>query len=210
MVLIGNGDFICNGLSCENCETCKFDEDLFIPKNQSMKPICNYCEYLVKNFLGDDRRFFNACCSKNLVDCGSYVRPMTIEYHTFQMADIERPFWCPIKEKETSLTLPKKIEAVTVKTEEKKPFSSLTFSEKKEFIKTLTPITKWEDIKVDHYYVIPKLASTTKKIIRVETKTDNLIRCHEISEYSGTEYSTITTIHNDDAELNLIVELRNY
>lgn len=212
-------DFQCNGLCCKDCETCKYDEDLFIPKGESkrnsksnMEHICNYCGYLTKNYDGEERRFFNACCSKMMVDCGAYKRPMVIDHHTYEMADIKRPSWCPNMNQNDSkpLSLPSKIEDVTIKLDKDRKFSSLTYSEKKDFVKTLKPILKWEDIKEDHYYVIPKVSPLQKKIIRVESKSDTCIRCHEISEYTGSEFSTITTIYPNDVDVHVIVELRNF
>ena len=61
-----------------------------------MNATCNFCEYLEKDYTNpDDTRFFNARCSKCSIETTSVKRGRTIEYHTFNRDEIERPTWCP-------------------------------------------------------------------------------------------------------------------
>ena len=223
----------CGKIDCSLCETCIYDVDLFpegvstekkikTTENTMMKPICNYCGYLTKSFNGTGRRFFNACCMKKLVETGNVKRPMVIEYQTYEMANIERPDWCPmlannsgnnetITPSQNQLSLPNKTEEDKEKENTiQKPFKELTYFEKKEVLKTLTPRLKWEDIKENGYYLIPKIMTTPKKIIHIESKNEECIRCHEVSEITKAEFSYVTTIHPEDVEAVFIVELHEF
>ena len=226
----------CYGMSCEDCTTCRFDVDLFkdgvLPTekkkqtkkenkhNNEMKPICNYCGFLIKNYLDDERRFFNACCTKRMIDNGDVKRPMVIDFNTYEMADIERPNWCPIhpmgeeREEGTSqLALPCKVEGEHTNEETtvpNKPFKEMTYTEKREAFKQLPKRLEWDDIKEGEYYLIPRIMTTPRKIVHVELKTENCLRCHEVSEYTGTEYSYVTNIFSNDIEAAVIVELHNF
>ena len=219
----------CYGLVCQDCIQCKFDVDLFkdgvlpnekktsnITQHNKMKPICNYCGYLVKSYNGEERRFFNACCSKKTVMYNEGERPMVIDFSTYEMADIERPDWCPLHPMESSishqLALPNKNEISETSEREDKPkaFKDMTYTEKREELKKLPKRLNWDDIKEGGYYLIPKIMSAPRKIVHVELKTDSCLRCHEVSEYSGTEYGYVTNVYPNDIEAVMIVELHNY
>lgn len=219
----------CYGLDCKNCTECKFDVDLFkdgvLPnkkktsnttQHNEMKPICNYCGYLIKSYNGEERRFFNACCSKKTVMYNSGERPMVIDFSTYEMADIERPDWCPLHPMESAnshqLALPNKNEASESAEKEEKPkaFKDMTYTEKREELKKLPKRLNWDDIKEGGYYLIPRIMTTPRKIIHVELKTENCLRCHEVSEQSGTEYGYATNVYPNDIEAVMIVELHNY
>jgi len=223
----------CGRTDCTLCETCIYDVDLFADgvatekKNKTdkniMKPICNYCGYLTKSYTSDERRFFNACCLKKLVVTGSIKRPMVIDYHTYEMADIERPAWCPqlainggdgvippinTQAQQNQLALPNKTEENTNVVS--KAFKDMTYYEKKEELKKLSPRISWDDIKEDGYYLLPRIMSSPKKIIHVESKTNECIRYHEVSELTGNEYSYATTIYPKDVEAVFIVKIHEF
>lgn len=170
-----------------------------------MNATCNFCEYLEKDYTNpDDTRFFNARCSKCSIETTSVKRGRTIEYHTFNRDEIERPTWCPkfTKNEESEQQL---------QFNEEKEFKDLTYMEKKEVIKGLTPITNWEDIKINGIYVIPPLVSSVMKVIRIEEKTDTLIKYREISQYNNSEYSYSSYIsRSSDVEHVAMVELHRF
>lgn len=178
-----------------------------------MKPVCNYCGYLIRNYVGDDRRFFTACCGKNLIVSGCISRPTIIETEVHEACEIDRPSWCPtIASADSNKTEPPQTPSVEEKKEEEehKPFKDLSYMEKKEVLKKLPRKLSWDEIKEGEDYLIPKIISSPRKIIRVIHKDDNSIRYHEISEISGTEYSYSTTMSQDDVEAVMIVKLHNY
>ena len=213
-----NTNHPCYGLDCKDCIQCKFDVDLFVDKKfpnekqnskNEMKPVCNYCGFLHKAFYNEDKRFFNACCSKKTVKTNNIERPMIIEFDASEAFEIERPNWCPVHGigSETNL-LPSK-PTTEVKPLVKK-FKDMTYMEKKDEFKKIPKRIKWEDIKVDEIYLIPRILSTPRKIIRVASKTNDCITYHEISEYSWSEYSYTTSMHPTDAEAAMIVKLHKF
>lgn len=180
-----------------------------------MKPICNYCGYLVKKHNGEDKRFFNACCSKKVIETNSVKRPMVIEFDAGEMFDIERPNWCPIQNmSDSQLALPSQSQTAALpknlENGKEKKFKDMSYTEKREEFKKLPKRLEWDDIKEGHYYLIPKIMSTPRKILHVEMKTNACLRCHEISEYSGSEFSYATNIYPNEIEAVMIVELHNY
>jgi len=92
----------CYGMNCNECETCKFDRDLFVEdkkNNQHMDNYdsCEYCGNLIKNYIGTERLKFNACCGRALINFGSAHRPRIIKANTGPMLPLPTPDWCPKK-----------------------------------------------------------------------------------------------------------------
>lgn len=213
----------CYGMCCEMCESCIFDEDIFDDKKtKKMKKTCNNCTSLVKNFIDDNRLQFNACCNRCLVDYNTYTRPRVIQHKTGSMLEIETPSWCP---KERGITKEYCVEKDTVNeipnTETKMlplfPTTTttviepvkLTYTEKRERLKNLKKHIEWNDIKEGNVYVIPKILSQQRKVVRVIAKTDNMIRCSEIDEY-GKESQYCTNIYPSDIDTTFIIAIHKF
>ena len=175
-----------------------------------MKPICNYCGHLVKNYHGAERRFFDAHCRKKLIENGDVKKPMLIEAQVCSVFDIERPNWCPIYGMGQTQTKKDAEDENTKGEEAPKKVKDMSYYEKKEEFKKIQRRLSWEDIKEGGYYVIPKIMYTPRKILHVVTKTSSCLSCHEISETTGTEYSTYSFVYENDIEASLIVELHNF
>lgn len=182
------------------------------------KPICNFCEGLSKSYYGADHRFFNAACSKKMVEVRDGKFPMMIEYDACEGIDIERPEWCPkfatyrkdaeyLHNVSSQRSTPHEEHVDELKD---KPFGELTYFEKQEVLKSLPPRIKWESIKEDGYYFVPRIMSKGRKLLHVKSKTDKRLECHEVSEYSGKDYSYSTFIDKDDVEMAFLVEIHNF
>lgn len=204
--VIENTNHPCYGMDCKDCETCIFDVDLF-KEDKNMKNTCNNCKSLVKNYVGDGMLQFDACCSRCMVTYSNYSLPRNIRYKTGHMVDIETPDWCPkargvTKEYKSSVD----IAASNAQTAEKKP---LTYMEKKERLMNLPRSTEWEDIKEGDVYVIPKVLSSYRKVVRVVIKTDTLIRCSDIDEF-GKESQVCTSIYKSDIDSHFMKKVHKY
>ena len=77
-------------------------------------------------------------------------------------------------------------------------------------MKLLPRHLEWEDLKEGHIYVIPKIMSQTRKIVKVITKTDMVCSCHEISELTGNEYNYNCSVYPTDLDAVFITEMRKY
>lgn len=206
----------CNGKSCNDCNECIHDVDLF-NNNDNMKETCNNCESLIRNYKGSDRVQFNACCSRCIISYANGNRPRTIEFNTGPMLDIKRPEWCPkakgftkIYEGYNAQETPSKSTQMCLpppppKTEKK----VLTYSEKRELLLKLPKRLEWSEIEEGGVYVIPKILSQSRKVVRVVVKTDTLIRCSEIDEF-GKESQVCSSIYPNDIESVFITKLLKY
>ena len=151
-----------------------------------------------------------------------------------------RPTWCPLNnnkknpsyvfgemttkkiEKEQSkevkslpavpATPPKPIptEAEVLEELRKKPVESLTYSERRTLMKDLPKHLKWDEIEEGKTYVIPKIMSQGRKIVKVSSKTSGVCVCHEINETTGNEYSYTCNIYPSDLDAVFITELREF
>lgn len=228
--VIDNGNVHpCNGKDCCECETCIFDIDIneiqpkVLNKNRTMNEMCNKCPNLIKNFIDDDRLAFNACCGKVIIDYGNYSRPRVIKYKTGQMIDIDTPSWCPKKNgidkqilkpigdgsytdesNDRMLALPTQVAPPSQETPKQ-----MTYYEKREAMKKLPRRVKWEDIKENEIFVIPKILSQARKVVRILMKTDGIIRYNEINEY-GVESTYCSTMYPNDIETVFITKLHKY
>jgi hypothetical protein len=229
------------GYQCEDCEYKDFKED---KKMITPKETCNKCQDLIKNFIGDGRLVFNACCGRVTIDYGDYTRPRVIKYKTGQMLQIDTPDWCPKKNgiskqvlkpvasdstmvDENEIT--KRLTPTTTQvnnhpsnedddydddeynynptpTTQTKP---LTYYEKKERLKKMPPHLSWDDIKEGDVYVIPKILTQARKVVRIVMKTDTMLRCSEINEF-GEESKCCTSVYPSDIEMVFITNIHKY
>lgn len=236
----------CYGMSCNDCETCIFDKDIFdkdayIKINKTEMDIsetCHVCGYLIKNYIGDERMKYNACCGRSLIDFNGYSRPRIIKANVEGMTALFPPDWCPKKNGITTVhtnaaslskeltqkylppipstqsptVVERKQTQVTPATPSTPVVTTprkLTFYEKKtklmEFPKHLT----WDEIKEDEVYVIPRILTQPRKVVRILVKTDSLIRCCEIDEY-GEESSVMISLFPNDIDLVFITKILKY
>ena len=215
----------CYGMNCNECETCKFDKDLFVENkknNQYMDNYdsCEYCSSLIKNYIGDDRLQFNACCGRCMVTFNTYLRPRIIKAKTGPMLPLPTPDWCPKKRGVTteyltaselqnevkSLPSPSTVSTANSNTEINKP---MTYSEKREKMMQLPKHIEWNDIKEGDVYVIPKILHQSRKVVRVVIKTESLLRCSEIDEY-GKESQVLTSVYPRDIDMVFITKVLKY
>lgn len=213
-----NKEHPCYGLDCKNCFQCKFDMDIFAEdtdtknndkKEKEMKKVCNYCGHLIKDYGENATRFFAARCNKKRMTQTS--KPWVIDIDCYEMGDIETPEWCPLMN-ELKDENPSNVGQEVKENEDTtpKPFKDLSYMEKKDVLKSMPHRLNWEDIKEDEYYLIPRIMSTSKKIIHVISKNDDYLICREISEYTNREYSYSTTIYNCDIEAVFMVKIHNF
>ena len=247
MTEFGQEGHPCRGKNCKDCETCIFDEDLFLDKvkpnkreNIMSSKLCNFCANLEKSFEHREPGRFDAACRAVMYDTWNSSRPRRIDYNLSQTQDIVRPTWCPLNnnkknpsyvfgemttkkfEKEQSkevkslpavpATPPKPIptEAEVLEELRKKPVESLTYSERRTLMKDLPKHLKWDEIEEGKTYVIPKIMSQGRKIVKVSSKTSGVCVCHEINETTGNEYSYTCNIYPSDLDAVFITELREF
>jgi hypothetical protein len=243
MTEFGQEGHPCRGKDCKDCETCIFDEDLFLDKvkpnkreNIMSSKLCNFCANLEKSFEHREPGRFDAACRAVMYDTWNSSRPRRIDYNLSQTQDIVRPTWCPLNnnkknpsyvfgemttkkiEKEVKslpavpTTPPKPIptEAEVLEELRKKPVESLTYSERRTLMKDLPKHLKWDEIEEGKTYVIPKIMSQGRKIVKVSSKTSGVCVCHEINETTGNEYSYTCNIYPSDLDAVFITELREF
>ena len=204
------------------CEGCEFNEVKETNKNKTMNETCNKCPNLIKNFIDDGRLVFNACCGKVIIDYSDYTRPRVIKYKTGQMLQIDTPDWCPKKhgidkqvlkpignaqysdEDESQLSLPARVAPPSQDTPKQ-----MTYYEKREAMKKLPSHLKWDDIKENEVFVIPKILNQARKVIKILMKTDAIIRYNEINEY-GVESSYCGIMYPNDIEAVFITKIHKY
>ena len=92
----------------------------------------------------------------------------------------------------------------------KKSFKDMTYTEKREKLKELPKHIEWGEIKEGSLYVIPKILSQSRKVVKVIAKTDTCCVCHEISQYTGEEYTYSCNVYPSDLDAVFITELRNF
>ena len=220
----------CRGKDCRECETCIFDEDLFIDKVQPNKRkdimssnLCNFCANLEKSFEHREPGRFDAACRAVTYDTWSCSRPRRIDYNLSQTQDIVRPTWCPMNNpnnKHMALPSPNQVSTPLVppytpkpqNIEElrKKSVNLLTYSEKRELMKELPRHLEWDEIEEGKTYVIPKIMNQLRKIVKVSSKTSGVCVCHEINESTGNEYSYSCNIYPSDLDAVFITEFRKF
>lgn len=212
----------CRGKDCKDCETCIFDEDLFLDKVQPNKKenmskrLCNECVNLSKSYEMRDCGRFDAACKIVTYEALGTSRPRRIDFNVAAGQSIVAPCWCPLNEN-PQLALPNSSQVSSARPKPQEtgpqpstPSANLTYTEKRERMKNLPKHIKWEDIKEGNIYVIPKILSQSRKIVKVVTKTAMCCSCHEISETTGNEYSYLCSVYPTDLDAVFITEIHNF
>lgn len=220
----------CRGMDCKDCVTCRFDVELFPDgvqpnkkKADSMdRKLCNGCVNLERNY---EMRFggrFDAACKVCTYEALGSKRARRIDFNVSPSSDIVTPDWCPLKDsKPYGLPSPSTVSSARPKPQETGPHpstvptptndvSQLTYAEKRERLKTLPKHLEWNEIQEGHIYVIPKIMSQCRKIVKVLSKTEMCCSCHEISETTGNEYQYICSVYPSDLEAVFITEIHNF
>jgi hypothetical protein len=220
---MGSSDFPeghpCVGKDCLTCETCIFDRELFPNKetpnerekrkqlnNMCNNKTCNECVNLVRDYTYCGAGRFDAACKVVSYEAFGEKRPRRIDYNLALNQSIARPNWCPlISGGSTQLALPSQV------SHKPNPQSSyLTYSDRREMMKNLKCHVAWDDIQEGKIYVIPRILSQARKIVKVITKTNLSCICHEISEYTGNEYNYNSTFYPSDLDAVFITEIRDF
>lgn len=209
----------CSGKDCKDCETCIFDKDLFIDKVQPNKKeeimnckICNLCTNLEKTFDHSETNRFDASCrAVPYDDAWGKTRNRRIGFNLSVAQDIVCPNWCPLNKPSACMALPSPNQVSTSSTSKiSKHVSLLTYTEKRELMKELPRRIEWNNIEVGKTYVIPKIMSQSRKVVRVSSKTDSICICHEINESTKSEYSSTCNIYPSDLDAVFITELHEF
>ena len=211
----------CRGKDCKDCETCIFDEDLFIDKvqpnkknnNNMCRRVCNECVNLTRSYEMRDNGRFDAACKIVTYEALGTSRPRRIDFNLSVGQTIVAPTWCPLKEGAQQLGLPTPSQVSTRPLPQQtgpRPSGELTYSERREKMKELPKHLEWADIEEGKVYVIPKILSQARKIVKVITKTEMCCSCHEISETTGNEYQYNCSVYPSDLDAVFITELRNF
>ena len=89
MTEFGQEGHPCRGKDCKDCETCIFDEDLFLDKvkpnkreNIMSSKLCNFCANLEKSFEHREPGRFDAACRAMVYETWNSSRPRRIDYKT--------------------------------------------------------------------------------------------------------------------------------
>ena len=221
----------CRGMDCKDCETCRFDVELFpdgvqpnkkIKENMAEKRLCNNCVNLERIYEMRSGGRFDAACKVCLFEAFDQKRPRRIDFNVGANSDIVAPNWCPLIEggKPFGLPSPSTVSSARPKPQETGPRPStvptpsptgeLTYTEKRERMKLLPKHLEWDDIKEGSTYLIPKIMSQSRKIVKVITKTDMCCSCHEISETTGNEYQYLCSVYPTDLDAVFITEIHNF
>ena len=85
----------------------------------------------------------------------------------------------------------------------------MTYTERREKLMELPKHVEWDDIEEGGVYVIPKILSQSRKVVRVVMKSDTLLRCSEIDEY-GEESKTLSSVYPKDIDTVFITKVLKY
>jgi hypothetical protein len=85
----------------------------------------------------------------------------------------------------------------------------MTYSERREKLMALPKRLKWDEIEEGGVYVIPKILSQARKVVRVVMKTDDILRCSEIDEF-GKESQVLTSVYPRDIDVVFITKVLKY
>ena len=223
----------CAGKDCHECETCIFDRELFpdgVTPNEELKnktlnnmcnnsKICNNCPNLSKHYEHCDNGRFDAACDLVSYEAFGVSRPRRIDYNLAPNQSIASPNWCPFRAT-SSQTPPPPPSQVTHRPnpQETGPQNNAqkclpaytSYSDRREKMKELRPHVSWDEIEEGKIYVIPRILSQSRKIVKIITKTDLSCICHEISEYTGNEYTYNSTFYPSDLDAVFITEMREF
>lgn len=146
---------------------------------------------------------FTARCNAFMIDGINGKKPKTIETDVFDNWPIESPEWCPKLKGEPRLKALPSPQTTT-------PKKAYTYSEKREAMKKFPRHIEWDDIKEDGIYVIPKILTQERKVVKILSKTPSLIRCEAIKEYGYDSTYTTIYLYPNDLDAIMLVELRHY
>ena len=168
--------------------------------------LCNGCINLVKVYDDCENGRFDAACGLTSFKTIYPPRPRRIDFNLTLANSIVAPFWCPMRENNEQAALPSPSQVTTPQPTK----NELTYTERRERLKQLPKHMEWDDIKEGHVYVIPKIMSQPRKIVKVMTKTNLCCSCHEINIDTNTEYSFSCSIYPSDIDTVFITELHNF
>ena len=227
MTEFGNGH-PCSGKDCKDCETCIIDRELFpdgvtpneeeknkISNNMCSQRLCNECVNLTKDYTHCGMGRFDAACKIVSYEAFGEKRPRRIDYNLAPRQDIISPNWCPLKESAAQLMLPSQVTHKPNPQQTGPQGSSssngyTSYSDRREKMKNLKSHMEWKDIEEGKVYLIPRILSQSRKIVKVITKTDLSCICHEISEYTGNEYQYNSTFYPSDLDAVFITEMHEF
>jgi len=156
---------------------------------------CNSCPNLVKTESNISPHAYDVTCGIVSYEAFGVSRHRRIDTNVKLSEDIETPSWCPSnKKKETTTTTP----------------TYMSYSDKREKMKTFKRKIEWDDIKEGEVYVIPKILNQARKIVRVITKNDLSCICHEINENTLNEYSYNVTFYPSDLDAIFLNTIHNF
>lgn len=201
--VIFNEDHPCFGMSCENCETCKFDEP--IEDTNPLLPRCNECGFLIKKYMAGGTIAYNATCSKHMIVTDGVERERVIQRNVSgKNATIYAPDWCPkIAErpefKKPQLALPPP----------SKPATYDDYIEKRNKMKDLPITTEWKDIQEGEIYVVPRILRQSRKILLVKEKSDYVLKCLELDENLDSAHR-VSNVYSNDIDVQFIVKYHKF
>ena len=199
-----NEDHPCYGKSCNECETCRWDEPIY-DDNVSRLPTCNECGYLVKSYTYGGTQIYNATCGKHIIMSNNVERPRVVQRNvTGQHTPIYRPDWCPkictVTPKATQLALP---------APPSHPVTYDDYYEKRNKMKELPSICDWTTLREGDICVIPKILRQKRRVVMVKRRNEFVINCVELDD-NLKETSTYHNIYSNDIDINFIVKLHKF
>lgn len=215
----------CKGKDCKDCETCIFDRDLFedgVTPNEREKNkktdsmcnrTCNECVNLVRSYEYCQSGRFDAACKVVSYTAFNQSRPRRIDYNLSPNQSIASPNWCPLlaNNSKPPMALPSQSRPTTpMGADIVTPPTSTPIYTKREKMKELQKHIEWKDIEEGKVYLIPKILTQARKIVKVITKTDMCCTCHEISEYTGNEYTYNCSFYPSDLDAVFITEIHEF
>ena len=200
--VIFNEDHPCYGKSCQDCETCMFDEPI-LDNTLNLLPRCNDCGYLIKSYTGNGTLGYNALCAKHMIMTENVERARTIQRNVYGRDSIVyRPDWCP---KVIGVT-PKQVLALPAPS---KPVTYDDYIEKRNKMMELPSIIDWHTIKEGDMCVVPKLLRQKRKIVLVKDKSEFVLKCVELDD-NLQPTSTYLNIYSNDIDVKFIVKLHKF
>jgi hypothetical protein len=160
-----------------------------------------------------------------MVMFNTYSRPRIIKAKTGPMVPLPPPEWCPKNRGITNMSVssdmlaqdvnkalpapsqvstPKETVEPVVKT-----YKTMTYTERREKLMALPKHLEWDDIVEGEIYVIPKILSQARKVVRVVMKSDTLLRCSEIDEY-GKESQVLCSVYPRDIDVVFMTKVLKY
>jgi len=198
-----NKDHPCYGKSCNECETCIFDEPI-TSENKLTLPYCNECGYMVKKYLTAESMCYDATCSKHMIITGCMESERVIQRNLYGVnVPICAPDWCP---KLTEGSAKKNLLALPPPS---KPATYDDFVEKRNKMKGIPPMMHWKDIKEGEIYLIPTILRQKRKTVMVMEKMDYVLKCIELDDNLN-KLSKVINVYSNDIDANFIVKYHRF